>query len=171
MMKVKEIMTTGSVKHCGPETKLREAAKTMKVANCGALPVVDKDQKILGIVTDRDIALSLAKEQPKPHSDFMVKEIMSTKVHTILENEEVEVALEKMRINQVGRLPVVNELNQLQGIVSVHNLLSKPPVLNNLNLDSLYSSKGEHILKTIKSLADRYNQPKASKKNLIKSNV
>ena len=170
-MKVKEIMTTGSVKHCGPETRLREAAKTMKIANCGALPVVDKDKKILGIETDRDIALSLAKEQPKPHSDSLVKEIMSTKVHTIFENDEVEVALEKMRINQVGRLPVVNGLNQLQGMVSVHNLLSKPPILNNLNLDSSYSSKGENILKTIKSLSDRYNQSKVSKTTSIKSNI
>lgn len=154
-MKVKDIMTTDSLRQCGPETKLPEAAQTMKARNCGALPVVDKNKKVVGIITDRDICLALAKEHSKPAAQTSVSEIMSSKVLTVRETEDLNNALEKMQSNQVGRLPVVNQENQLQGIVSLHTLLSKL-TLNKDITPGTSSLHGENILKAIRSVTDKY---------------
>lgn len=170
-MKVKEIMTSGSLKHCGPDTQLQEAAKRMKTGNCGALPVVDKDHKVVGIITDRDIALSLAGSHSKPIADYMVKDVMSPRVYTVEEADDVDVVLEKMRTNQVGRLPVVNKQQQLQGIVSIHNLLNKAGKVEQLTLGDT-AHKGEHISKTIKALSGRYSDLTAEAgKSSVKSTL
>lgn len=60
MKKVKDIMTSNHIMHCIPETKLQSVAKTMKESNLGSLPVIDKDNKVIGIITDRDVCLAFA---------------------------------------------------------------------------------------------------------------
>ena len=64
-MKVKEVMTSKSLKFCGSESKIQDVVKIMKSINCRALPVVDKDKNLLGIISDRDICLSLANNKHK----------------------------------------------------------------------------------------------------------
>jgi CBS domain-containing protein len=78
-MKVKDIMTANTLMFCSPETELQNAAKKMKDGNCGALPVVDKDKKVLGIITDRDICLTLADKQAKSPAQMTVGQIMPKK--------------------------------------------------------------------------------------------
>ncbi len=82
MMRVKDVMAICSSKYCASTTKLNDAAKIMKTTNCGALPIIDKDRKVVGIVTDRDIALALTS--PKPATESTVKEVMSSKVYVIM---------------------------------------------------------------------------------------
>jgi CBS domain-containing protein len=158
-MKVKEIMTANPVKYCSPETNLQDAAKEMKEANVGALPVVDNKQKVIGLVTDRDIALSLASEQTSLSATH-VEDIISKQVHTVKAEDNLEDALEKMRTNQIGRLPVTDEEGKLKGIVSVHNLLSQTFEGKTELGDP--SKAGENILKTIKAVHERYNDSKIS---------
>ena len=71
-------MVENSLSYCSPETNLAKATKMMKDSNLGALPVVDKDQKVIGIITDRDICLSLANKGKKTISELSVKEMLST---------------------------------------------------------------------------------------------
>lgn len=160
-MKVKEVMTARSLKYCSPETKLHNAAKTMKAGNCGALPVVNKEKKIIGLVTDRDIALSLAKKNGKAHAQLNVAKVMSPRVHTVNEDEHVDAALRQMRTHQIGRVPVVNEKGQLKGMVSVHNLLSQTRK-GKVQLGT-FTASGENLLKTMQALTDRYANGRTKK--------
>lgn len=162
-MKVKDVMTAGPVKSSTLETKLHAAAKIMKDTNRGALPVVDKDNKVIGIVTDRDISLALAAKKDRVISELSVKDaIPKLAIHTINADDSVEMALEKMRKNKVGRLPVTDKDGKLKGLLSINNLLSHA-IEKKEELGQM-SSKEENLAKTIKSLFDRNNEKHVEKK-------
>ena len=118
-MKVKEIMTRDA-RSCAPETSVREAAATMREADCGALPVVHKG-KTSGMSTDRDICLALAERNRLP-SDLQVEEAMSRALYACAKEDGVEKALATMRGHQVRRLPVVDGNGVLRGIVSLNDV-------------------------------------------------
>ena len=84
-MKVKNVMTAQSVKFCTKDANLQEVAKKMKVNNCGALPVVDEENKVVGIITDRDICLSISKKSIIPAGDRKVKDAMTKKLLPLME--------------------------------------------------------------------------------------
>lgn len=153
-MKVKDVMTTTALKSCSPDAKLHEAAKTMRTANVGALPVTDHHKKVVGIITDRDICLALSQDHRKPHAEIPVSEIMEKKVHTVKENDDMSVALKQMRTNQVGRLPVVDQEGKLKGILSLHHLFSRS--LDGQEEIGNVSAPGENVLKTVKAITGRY---------------
>lgn len=158
-MKVKDIMTARTLKSCSPETKLHAAAKTMKAANCGALPVVDKDKNVVGLVTDRDIALSMTKRQSKQAEPLAVADVMAKKVHTIQAEEEVSAALRQMRVKQVGRVPVVDANGKLKGMVTMHNLIASAADAPDAGIEvGSIAAPGENLIKTIQSLTARYNK-------------
>ena len=161
-MKVKDVMSGYSVKFCTPETNLQEAAKIMKKNNCGALPVVDKNKKVLGMITDRDICLATAQKKIVPFEDRKVQEAMSKNVQTVKSDDEISAAFRHMRKNQIGRLPVVNEAGKLKGIISLHKLLNHG-ITDNQKLLGKLSDSGENLLKTIHAVTDRYNGQKKMK--------
>jgi CBS-domain-containing membrane protein len=171
MMKVRDVMSEHTVKFCSPETKLQDAAKSMKVNNCGALPVVNKDNKVMGIITDRDICLATAQTKSVPFENRKVEEVMSKQVHTVRSNDEISAAFQHMRKNQIGRLPVVDEAGKLKGIVSLHKLLNHSVTEEKKLLGNL-SDSGENLLKTIQAVTDRYNNNrviKTSERKLLKA--
>lgn len=165
-MKVKEVMIAEALQYCTPETRLQEAAKAMKSSNCGALPVVDNEKRVLGIVTDRDICLSLAQKQEIPIADRKVAEIMTRNVHTVESDDELSAAYHRMRKNQIGRLPVVDEKGKLKGIVTLHRLINKQVKEGKHNLGDI-NAPGENLIKTIQAVTDRYRgTTEAAKKTL-----
>ncbi len=58
-MKVEDVMTQG-VQSCGPETNLADAAMRMWRNDCGVLPVIADGEKVVGMITDRDICMAAA---------------------------------------------------------------------------------------------------------------
>jgi CBS domain-containing protein len=153
-MKIKNIMTTDSVQHCTLETKLVNVAKIMKDANCGVIPVIDKDEKVIGIITDRDICLSLPSRKGKNLADLSIKEILPFgEVHTVKQSAKISDALFEMRKHKVGRLPVTDTAGKLKGIVSINDLLSYS-LDRKKNLGSL-SAKKENCTKTFKAIFER----------------
>lgn len=160
-MKVKDIMTARSLKCCSLDTTLIEITKIMKESNCGALPVVDKDKKVLGIITDRDICLSMAKKNIDSFSDLTVGHIMKSKIHTVHIDDDIATVFRLMRINQIGRLPVVDKKGILKGIVSLHNIINKLISNGNNELVDL-SYSGENLIKTIQAVSNR-NELKKSR--------
>lgn len=116
-MKCKDIMTK-SVKMCDNTCTAKDAALIMKRVNTGAVPVVDNNDKILGIVTDRDITLHTVAEGKEP-SKVKIQDFMTKHVVTIHEDEPIDDAIKKMKENKVRRLPVINDDNQLVGIISL----------------------------------------------------
>lgn len=163
-MKVKDIISTDPVKSSTLDTKLYEASKIMKDTNRGALPVVDKDNKVIGIVTDRDISLTLATKNDKAISELSVKDaIPKLTVQTINADDSVTTAFERMRKYKVGRLPVIDKVGKLKGLLSINNLLSHA-IENEENLGQL-SSTEENLAKTIKALFERNNEKSIKKEH------
>lgn len=152
-MKVKDVMRANPL-FCHPDTNLQEAACLMKSANCGVLPVLDDAGKLTGIITDRDICLAVSCNHSWSHSKLPVSEVMTKEVCYVYEVDNLTTALKKMRVNFVGRLPVVDEYGKLKGILSIHNLFCKA-LIEQEDMGKL-SSSGENIVRTVKALSDRY---------------
>jgi len=118
-MKVSEIMT-GTVELVKPETSVRDAAKRMADEDVGALPV-GADEKLVGMVTDRDIAVR-AVGAGKPIDDCNVKDVMSGGVLYCFEDADCSEVADNMAENKVRRLPVVNSDKRLVGMVALADL-------------------------------------------------
>ncbi|MGO4222168.1 CBS domain-containing protein [Lysobacter sp. TAF61] len=114
-MKVGEIMTTDVVL-TDPAKSIREAAETMKRMDVGSLPVGEGD-RIVGIVTDRDIAMRAVANGLG--SDTLVRDVMSEAIHYCYDDEDVDDVARNMADLQVRRLPVINRERQLVGFVSL----------------------------------------------------
>ena len=98
-----------------PETTAQEAARTMKAEDVGSLPVVDGDE-LVGVVTDRDIAIRLVAEGKG--AETTVDEIASKDVVCIDPQQSLEEAARLMAEHQVRRLPVCEEDGKLVGILA-----------------------------------------------------
>lgn len=103
-----------------PETPLTEVAKVMDRSEIGDVLVVDDSQRLLGIVTDRDIAVRALAADRDPAST-PVRDVMSSANATIEPTATVDEALEQMRLHDVRRLPVVVDGKPI-GIVSIGDL-------------------------------------------------
>lgn len=119
-MKVSDILTR-DVGTTRPGESLKEAAQTMLIKDCGCLPVLDPQLKVVGIVTDRDICLTAGAED-RPLSDIPVSRAMSREVFFCREDDEIEEAEETMRKHAVRRLPVVDALGKLAGVLALDDL-------------------------------------------------
>jgi CBS domain-containing protein len=124
-LKIQEIMTA-EVATCRPAEPVLDAIKTMDERDCGSLPVVDKDQKVVGMITDRDaalaLALALAKRDVKP-SQLRVQEAMSRGAKTCTPDQEVAASLQAMKAAKVRRVPIVDAGGRLIGIVSINDIV------------------------------------------------
>jgi CBS domain-containing protein len=121
LMKVQDIMTS-EVQCCSPDTNLAAAAKMMWDSDCGALPVLNVEGKVLGVITDRDICMAAATKN-RPPSQITVWETITPRAFTCQPTEDVHVALDLMKRKQVRRLPVVDEDGTLQGVVCINDLI------------------------------------------------
>jgi len=115
-----------------PETTIFEAQELMAANRIRHLPVVVADNKLVGIVTDRDLRSALPyryfKEGISPAEteslkNLRVKDIMTQKVITIPPAYTIQDALMVIQNSRVGALPVVDDAGRLQGIISVRDLL------------------------------------------------
>ncbi|HEU4716649.1 MAG TPA: CBS domain-containing protein [Bacteroidia bacterium] len=149
-MKVGEIMIIQDLQYCTPETFLRDAAAIMKTAGVSALPVVDAERQVIGIVTDRDIdKLPVQKQAPE-----RIRDIVAHKAVTVSAGDELTFALRQMRAVRIARLPVVDGEGRLEGILCIHHLLAESAG-NRKVLGGLSLIAGE-ILKTVTMLSNKY---------------
>jgi CBS domain-containing protein len=119
-MKVKELMTT-DVKRCTLETNLAAAARIMWEGDCGAVPVTDDRDHVVGVITDRDICIAAAT-RPRTEGEIPVKDVISKALFTCAPGDDVRAALETMKARKIRRLPVVEQGGRLVGIVSIHDI-------------------------------------------------
>ncbi|NWF71732.1 MAG: CBS domain-containing protein [Nitrospirae bacterium] len=120
-MKVQDLMTS-DVQCCGPDTNLAAAAKMMWDSDCGALPVLNVEGHVIGMLTDRDICMAAATKN-KPASDITVWETARGTAYTCHLSDDVHTALDIMKREKVRRLPVVDEAGVLQGIVAMNDFV------------------------------------------------
>ena len=114
-MKLKEAMTA-DVKCVGKTATLTDAARLMKSANVGLLPVIESGRAI-GVVTDRDLAIRGIAMDCDPHTT-RVESVMTPEVVQLEEDQEVDAALELMEREKIGRVLVRDARGQLVGVLS-----------------------------------------------------
>ncbi len=120
-MKVKKLMKT-DVGWCNTGDDLTKAVEIMRVKDCGAVPVVDDEKKIIGIVTDRDICLAVTDFDKKP-SEIKVGEVIKKRIISCSADDDLKTALKKMKRIKVKRLPVVGKNREIVGILSITDFL------------------------------------------------
>jgi acetoin utilization protein AcuB len=118
-----------------PKTKLNEAYRIMEEKNIRHLPVMD-DEKIVGIVTDRDLRLATSKLTKNPFDvETRIQEVMSHPVQTAHPSDPIEIATRTMRELKIGCLPVVEDM-KLVGIVTGMDLLDALLLLTGIHQPS-----------------------------------
>jgi CBS domain-containing protein len=125
MGKIREIMTT-EVETCTLLDNVYEVAVKMKENNVGAIPIVD-GEKLVGMITDRDIVLRGIAEKKPPSSKVEV--VMSEHLVTITPDTTTEEAARVMAEHQIRRLPIV-EGDNLVGIVALGDFAINPKMDN-----------------------------------------
>ena len=113
--RIRELMTENP-KTVRSDATVAEAARVMRDGDVGLVPVVDGD-RLVGTVTDRDIAIRVVAEERDPNTTT-VRETASTELVTIDPEQDLDEALRLMAQHQVRRLPVVEEDGRLVGIVA-----------------------------------------------------
>ena len=119
MKKCSEIMTKDLI-FSHPTDTVDDVAKLMKKEDIGPVLIVEKgDQgkRLVGIVTDRDLAIKVVGEGRDPKKT-KVKDVMTTKVVTCRADDDVQNAMNAMAQHQLRRIPVVDEYGMLVGIIS-----------------------------------------------------
>lgn len=120
-MKVKELMTPNATAIWLTES-LADAAKLMWENDCGVLPIIKDGRKVIGMITDRDICMAAAMKDRNP-SSISVEEVMTGQVYAVNPEDNIDQALQAMQEHKIRRLPVVNSEGELEGILSMNDVL------------------------------------------------
>jgi len=117
-MKCSEVMTKNP-ECCFPNDSVVKAAQLMKRLNVGPIPVVESTEtgKLVGFLTDRDLALKIVAEGRDPKST-KIEEVMTRKVVTCHLDDDLQQAMDVMAENQFRRVPVVDNDNRIIGIIA-----------------------------------------------------
>ena len=118
-MKVQDVMTS-VVRSCQSSDRAHIAAQIMWEADCGCVPVVDAAAHVMGMVTDRDLAMA-AFTQGRRLDEIPVATVMTKKVQVVSPKDDLASAQQLMQTAAVRRLPVVED-GRLVGILSINDL-------------------------------------------------
>jgi CBS domain-containing protein len=123
MQTIQDVMTR-DVQSISPQETIQRAAQMMDELNVGAIPVLD-GQKLVGMITDRDITVRATAAGQAPGST-RVGDVMSTDVRTCSPEQTVDEVLDQMGDVQIRRVPVIDENSQeVVGIVSMGDMATK----------------------------------------------
>lgn len=116
MKTAREVMTADPV-CCSPQTTLDQVAKLMRQNDCGEIPVVDTDERLIGVITDRDIVCRAVADGRNPTTE-PAERFMSTSVVTVDMEAPLSEAMSAMEIHQIRRVPVVDRKGRCVGIIA-----------------------------------------------------
>ncbi len=120
-MKVSDIMSQPP-QTCRLDTDLAAASRRMKEFDCGMLPVLDGMSHVVGVLTDRDIAICVG-DRRRSASHVAAHEAMTRKVQTCLPDDDIRRILGRMATWRLRRLPVVSPDGDLQGVISIDDII------------------------------------------------
>ena len=140
-MKVSKCMTR-DVELVSPTQTIRDAAQMMAELDAGALPV-QQDDRLVGMITDRDIAVRAVAQGKSPETP--VRDVMSHELLYCFDDQEIEDVSRNMGEVKVRRLPVVNRDKRLVGIISIGDLaLKEEQTLTGSTLARISKTGGNH---------------------------
>lgn len=119
-MQVEQIMTR-NIRTCAESDTLNRATQLMWEHDCGCIPVVNSENKLVGIITDRDVAMA-AYIQGKRIAEIRVGDVMAKHLRTCGQDEDASIAQARMRKHQLRRLPVTDSTGCLVGLLSLNDL-------------------------------------------------
>jgi CBS domain-containing protein len=151
-MRIKDVMTKDP-SCCVPSDSAQHAASIMRTENAGVVPVIQNEQsrRIVGVVTDRDLCMTVVAEGRDP-SSVTVEQCMTTKVVTCRPEDPVDTATALMRDNQIRRVPVVGERGELEGIVALADIVGRGKVK---------AGQTHETLKQVSAPTDEPSKPRA----------
>jgi len=123
MAKLARDVMTESPAVCSAETTLDQVAKMMVENDCGEIPIVDRTDRPIGVVTDRDIVCRIVAEGKNPMG-YTADTCMTMPVRTVFVDTPVEEVLELMEASQIRRVPVVDRDGCCTGIISQADLVA-----------------------------------------------
>jgi CBS domain-containing protein len=150
-MKVQEIMTSNP-QVCGPETSLATAAMLMWDNDCGVLPVVGEDKKVVGLVTDRDICIGAGTIR-QDIAFVPVTAVITGKIFSCHPDDDIKAALKTMQEGRIRRLPVIDENGALRGVLSLNDIVLSAK--SEKKADVTYAD----VITTFKAICGHINQP------------
>jgi CBS domain-containing protein len=155
-MKVQELMSVPAVT-CREGDSLDLAALMMCERDCGAIPVVDETDAIIGMITDRDICMA-AHHTGRPLKDITVAEITSGIIFSVDSSDTVRRAEEIMSEHQGRRLPVVDARDRIVGMLSLNDIARAG------QLESAQSTRGRRVtsgevLRTLAAIGEPRRRP------------
>jgi len=140
-MKVSKCMIR-DVELVSPTQTIRDAAQMMADLDAGALPV-QQDDRLVGMITDRDIAVRAVAQGKSPETP--VRDVMSPEVLYCFDDQEIEDVSRNMGEVKVRRLPVVNRDKRLVGIISIGDLaLKEEQTLTGSTIARISKTGGNH---------------------------
>jgi CBS-domain-containing membrane protein len=119
-MRAGDLMTRNALT-VHPEDRIGYAARLMRDNDCGALPVVDMEGRLIGILTDRDISIRLVANEVDT-LNTLVADCMTDGAFACHADDPIRECLRQMSRHQIRRLPIVNDWGQVIGIVSQGDL-------------------------------------------------
>ncbi|HEX2879508.1 MAG TPA: CBS domain-containing protein [Polyangiaceae bacterium] len=119
-MNVVKLMSIDPACHQAHET-LADAARDMWDCDCGCIPVVDNEQRVIGMITDRDICMA-ALFKGRPIQEISIGDVMSRVAITCRSDDTIQEAERIMREARVRRLPVTDETDRLIGVISLNDI-------------------------------------------------
>ncbi|MCX2721188.1 CBS domain-containing protein [Roseibium salinum] len=117
-MKVQQCMSS-NVEVCAPDDTIRDVARKMVECDCGVMPIGEND-RLVGVVTDRDIAIRAVAEGKGP--DTPARSVMSQEVLYCYDDEDIQEVSDNLAMLKIRRMPVVNRDKHLVGIVSLGDI-------------------------------------------------
>jgi CBS domain-containing protein len=119
---IRQVMTRG-VETISAASTLEEAAKKMRTHNVGILPVLE-NEKLTGVITDRDIVLRAVSARLRPEMT-RVRDIMTSRVISCYEDQDITNASLLLEKNFIHRLVVLDRNENLAGLVSLSDIAAK----------------------------------------------
>jgi CBS domain-containing protein len=140
------------VKACSPDADLASAAKIMWDGDCGAVPVVNADRRVIGMLTDRDICIAAATRAAAP-PNVQVRDVMSREVASCSVDDDVRTAMKVMRERRIRRIPALDAQGRLAGILSINDLAMRAECRSGAAVP------GELFLETLKAICAHTHEP------------
>ena len=148
-MKVKEIMAPHA-QAIWLTASLTDAAQMMWESDCGVLPIIKDGRKVVGMITDRDICMAMAIRNQIP-SEVSVEEVMTGEVYAVNAEDEIDQALQAMQDHKIRRLAVLNTDGELEGILSMNDVVLHAEAADSATEDSI--TYGD-VVKTYRAICE-----------------
>ncbi|MEW6732207.1 MAG: CBS domain-containing protein [Acidobacteriota bacterium] len=123
-LRCRDIMTR-DIATCRRATNLREVARLMRDEDTGAIPVVEDNDRVIGMITDRDIVIRILADKNKTLDACTVEDAMTDEVYAVRPTDRVVDAIRKMGDKQVRRILVTDDHNRLKGIISMSDVATE----------------------------------------------